>query len=72
LRRAKLFARAAVRLKEMIEMATLLIADDNRDIRELYKMEFECEGYAVVTAADGIEALEMTKLHCPGLSDTGV
>jgi len=51
----------------MTEMATLLIADDNMDIRELYKMEFECEGYAVVTAADGVEALEMTKIHCPDL-----
>ena len=48
-------------------MATLLIADDNIEIRELYRIEFESAGYSVVTACDGAEALEMTRKMCPDL-----
>ncbi len=46
-------------------MALLLISDDSKEIRELYQLEFEGEGYEVITAANGQEALEMTSEHSP-------
>lgn len=48
-------------------MALLLICDDSEEIRELYQLEFEGEGYEVVTACNGAEAVEMTKSHNPDL-----
>ncbi|MBI3354154.1 MAG: DNA-binding response regulator, partial [Nitrospirae bacterium] len=36
----------------------ILVADDNRNIVELVKMEFEILDYDVVTAFDGEEALK--------------
>jgi CheY-like chemotaxis protein len=48
-------------------MAVLLIADDNAEIRELYRDEFEGDGYEVVTATDGNEAVSMTRETRPDL-----
>ena len=48
-------------------MRVLLIADDNPEIRELYREEFEGDGYEVVTAADGNEAITMTREARPDL-----
>ena len=48
-------------------MSLLLIADDNGEIRELYKEEFEGEGYCVITAANGAEAAGITKTEKPDL-----
>ncbi len=48
-------------------MRLLLIADDNAEIRELYKDEFEGDGYRVETAADGNEAVMMTRRIRPDL-----
>ena len=39
-------------------MATLLIADDEKNIRSGLQLAFEGEGYDVLTAADGSEAWE--------------
>lgn len=39
-------------------MKKLLLVDDEEYIRLLYKEEFEDEGYEVVTASNGIEALK--------------
>ena len=39
-----------------MEMASLLIADDEKNIRSGLELAFEDEGYTVVTAADGKEA----------------
>ena len=39
-------------------MATILIADDEKNIRSGLELAFEDEGYTVVTAADGKEAWE--------------
>ena len=39
-------------------MATLLIADDEKNIRSGLQLAFESEGYDVLTAADGSEAWE--------------
>lgn len=38
----------------------LLIADDDQEIREILTLLFTGEGYEVVTAKDGIQAVEMT------------
>ncbi|HLA39268.1 MAG TPA: response regulator [Candidatus Glassbacteria bacterium] len=40
-------------------MKKLLIVDDEKHLRLLYKSEFESEGYQVHTAADALEALAM-------------
>jgi len=48
-------------------MATLLIADDSRDILELYREEFEGEGYRVLTASDGAEAARVARESAPDL-----
>ena len=38
-------------------MKKILVVDDEKHIRELYKMEFEEMGYEVMAVADGIQAL---------------
>lgn len=37
--------------------AKLLVADDEKNLRELYRMELEAEGYEVETAANATEVL---------------
>ena len=37
----------------------ILVVDDESSIRNLIRMQLEMEGYEVLTAADGREALEM-------------
>jgi CheY-like chemotaxis protein len=36
---------------------TVLVAEDDREVRDLLKLEFELEGFAVLTAANGAEAI---------------
>jgi CheY-like chemotaxis protein len=36
---------------------TLLVAEDDREVRDLLKLEFELEGFTVLTAANGAEAI---------------
>lgn len=48
-------------------MKKLLFADDEESIRLLYKEEFEEQGYEVVLAADGKEALEKFTANRPDL-----
>jgi DNA-binding response OmpR family regulator len=38
-------------------MKKILVIDDEENIRQLYKEEFEDMGYAVITANDGLQAL---------------
>jgi len=45
----------------------LLIADDESNIRLLYKMEFEKEGYEVELAKNGLECLEKVDEFKPDL-----
>lgn len=42
-------------------MKTILVVDDEKDIRELYRNELEERGYRVLTAGDGQEALKVLK-----------
>lgn len=63
-------------------MKTVLIADDKATSRELVRTVLENSGYAVVEAADGIEALRNAReskpdliildLHMPGMDGFGV
>lgn len=46
-------------------MATILIVEDEADIRELVRFHLEREGYAVLEAADGPDGLEKAQTHLP-------
>jgi DNA-binding response OmpR family regulator len=46
-------------------MSIVLIVDDDRNQRTLYSRELGEEGYEVLTAADGREALEVFALRSP-------
>jgi two-component system alkaline phosphatase synthesis response regulator PhoP len=47
--------------------AKILIADDEQDIVEIISYNLEKEGFEVITAKDGQEALDLSKLHKPDL-----
>jgi chemosensory pili system protein ChpA (sensor histidine kinase/response regulator) len=48
--------------------ATILVIDDDADIRELIKILLESDGYEVNIASDGVEALEQLRSGpLPGL-----
>jgi CheY-like chemotaxis protein len=63
-------------------MKKILIADDKATSRELVRTVLENEGYSVIEAADGIEALKTAReampdaiildLHMPGLDGFSV
>lgn len=44
---------------------TVLIVDDNPDIREIYQVKFKREGFATLTAGDGQECLELLETARP-------
>ena len=44
-------------------MATILIVDDEVDVRETVKMILDYEGYATVHAGDGAQALSLLAQH---------
>jgi len=46
---------------------TILIVDDEEDIRLYLKTFFEKEGYTTIIAADGVEGFKMLKEHKPDL-----
>lgn len=46
-------------------MAKILIAEDEKDLRDLYKMRFELESFETIFAKDGEEALEKVKKEKP-------
>jgi DNA-binding response OmpR family regulator len=45
----------------------ILVVDDEKNILKLYKAELEDEGYSVVTANSGREALEVFEKESPDL-----
>lgn len=48
--------------------ALVLVADDDRDIRELVAFRLSRGGYEVITAEDGREALELARSRQPALA----
>jgi CheY-like chemotaxis protein len=49
-------------------MKTILFADDQKNIREYFRAAFAEEGYRVVLARDGIEALQRFTTEAPDLA----
>ena len=45
----------------------ILIADDEEDVLETLQLRFEMEGYEVLTATDGLEALAAARESSPDL-----
>ena len=50
-----------------VQMAKILVVDDEPNIREVVDLYMRREGHAVVSAADGKEALELYGRHRPDL-----
>ena len=48
-------------------MATVLIAEDNADLRELCRTHLEADGFAVLEATTGTEALEVARRERPAV-----
>jgi len=48
-------------------MKTILVADDDKNIRELLETELGLEGYKVILADNGVEALRRIKDRTPDL-----
>ncbi|HEY5049587.1 MAG TPA: response regulator, partial [Acidothermaceae bacterium] len=49
------------------ERGTILVVDDDADIVRFVEMNLRLEGYRVLTARDGLEALEMVAAEAPDL-----
>ncbi|WNB87362.1 response regulator [Cellulomonas sp. ATA003] len=47
---------------------TILVADDDADIRDLVTFKLEQAGYRVVAVADGVQALEAVRAELPDLA----
>jgi DNA-binding response OmpR family regulator len=48
-------------------VATVLIAEDNADLRELCRTHLEADGFAVLEATTGTEALEIARRERPAV-----
>ena len=48
-------------------MKTILLVEDNKNQLLLYKQELSLEGYNIITAQDGQEAIKKVKEHTPDL-----
>jgi CheY-like chemotaxis protein len=53
-------------------MAKILVAEDERDIRDLIAFTLKFAGYDIVTANNGEEAVQLTKQELPDLVITDV
>ena len=53
--------------RDMTEKQKLLIVDDEEDIRELLRFNLEKEGYPILLAASGEEALSLAEKEAPDL-----
>ncbi len=54
-------------MSDVAKQPLVLVADDDRLIRELVQFRLERSGYAVVTAEDGDEALRLARERLPDL-----
>lgn len=52
---------------QVVTRAEILIADDNRDTREMHALYLSMLGYSVAIAADGREAVQSARSHRPDL-----
>ena len=52
---------------EARETATILVVDDEPDLVELLQYALEAEGFAVLTAADGVDGLALAEAERPDL-----
>ena len=50
-----------------VKGATILVVDDDPVIQKLLSVNFEMEGYRVITASDGVEGLERIRDDAPDL-----
>ncbi len=57
---------------ERREQRTILLAEDHADSREMLAVMLEMDGYRVVRAQDGVEALDLAKTDAPDLIITDV
>src|ERR1035438_2369393 len=48
-------------------MSKLLLVEDDNNLREIYEARLQAEGYIIVTAQDGEEALVVAKAEQPAL-----
>ena len=48
-------------------MKTVLVGEDDKNQRLLYEQELSCEGYNIITAKDGLEAIKKVKEQLPDL-----
>jgi two-component system, response regulator, stage 0 sporulation protein F len=48
-------------------MKTILVADDDRNLRRLYKAELEAEGYRIMLAENGLQATDIIERENPDL-----
>ncbi len=48
-------------------MTTILVVEDDKNQRLLYEQELKLEGYGIVTASDGKEALEKVQEQLPDI-----
>lgn len=46
-------------------MPTVLVVDDEKNLREFYRIELTREGYEVITASTGKEAMGVLENHLP-------
>lgn len=53
-------------------MATLLVVDDDPQLREMLREFLEIAGYCVLTAQDGAEGWKMLNIHHPRLVVTDI
>ena len=51
----------------VVPMARILIAEDERDIRDLIEFTLKFGGHEVITARNGTEAVELAPQHKPDL-----
>ena len=51
-----------------LPVTTILFADDNRNIREYCRATLEEDGYRVLLACDGVEAIRVFSEHAPDLA----
>jgi two-component system alkaline phosphatase synthesis response regulator PhoP len=54
-------------MNQEIKTRTILIADDEPDILEILNFNLQAEGYQVISAGSGNEAVNLAKLHKPDL-----